>query len=114
MMYLDTDHSGLNKFSGEDDPNFKIVGSVVEKMVCEASVLELREPLKDVSANVVWLLPRVANNFFTGRTETLTKIMNAIDNSRRMQQQHRFIITGMGGQGKSEICVQIANKLRQE
>lgn len=83
-------------------------------MVCEASVLGLRGPLKDVSANVLWLVPRVVINLFTGRTETPTKIMNAIDNSRRMQQQHRFINTGMGGQGKSEICLQIANKLRQE
>ncbi|MCJ1346929.1 hypothetical protein MMC31_005149, partial [Peltigera leucophlebia] len=31
----DTDHSGLNKFSGADDPNFKVVRSVIENMVWE-------------------------------------------------------------------------------
>ena len=34
-MYLNTDHSGLNKFSQADDPNFKDVSSVIEKMVRE-------------------------------------------------------------------------------
>lgn len=54
------------------------------------------------------------NNLFTGQTEIIAKIINAISNSRQKTQQHRFIIAGVGGQGKSEICLQIANKLRQE
>ena len=81
---------------------------------CSASLPELSGPPKDISANKFWLVPRIVNNLFTGRTEIIAKIMNAISNSRHMTQQHRFIIGGMGGQGKSEICLQIANKLRQE
>ena len=81
---------------------------------CSAFLPGLRGSSKDTSANVFWLVPRIVNNLFTGRTETLTKIMNAIKNSRCIPLQHRFIITGMGGQGKSEVCLQIANKIRQE
>lgn len=33
MEYLITDHSGLNKFSGVDDPNFKLVRNAVVGMV---------------------------------------------------------------------------------
>ena len=33
MMYLIKDHSGLNKFSGVDDPNFKLVRDAVVGMV---------------------------------------------------------------------------------
>lgn len=44
----------------------------------------------------------------------LTKIINAIHDSRCIPKKHWFIITGMGGQGKSEVCLQIANKIRQE
>ena len=112
MIYLDTDHSGLNKFSGVDDPNFKIVSSVIEKMVRETTLPG--EPPKDVSANVFWLVPRIVNSLFTGRTGILNKIMDAISRGRRTPQQHRYIIMGLGGQGKSEICLQIANKVRQE
>lgn len=113
-MYLDSDHSGLNKFSGLDDPNFKTVSSVIEKMVRETALPRLCGPSKDISANVFWLIPRIVNDLFTGRTGILNNIVNAISSSRRTQQQHRYIITGMGGQGKSEICLQIANKVRQE
>jgi len=35
-MYLLADHSGLNKFAGEDDPNFKAVCGVIESMVRDA------------------------------------------------------------------------------
>jgi hypothetical protein len=33
MIPLDTDHSGLNKFSGEDDENFKRVLPEIRRMV---------------------------------------------------------------------------------
>lgn len=33
MMFLLTDHSGLNKFWGHDDPNFKNVRDVIIDMV---------------------------------------------------------------------------------
>ncbi|KAI4212329.1 MAG: hypothetical protein LQ351_004899 [Letrouitia transgressa] len=36
MMYLLTDHSGLNKFSGHDDPNFRSVCAVIEVMAKDA------------------------------------------------------------------------------
>lgn len=57
MMYLDTDHSGLNKFFGENDPNFKIVSSVIEKMVRETAL-----PGVSGSANMFWLVPRVVDS----------------------------------------------------
>jgi hypothetical protein len=33
MIPLDTDHSGLNKFSGEDDINFKRVLREIQRML---------------------------------------------------------------------------------
>jgi hypothetical protein len=33
MISLETDHSGLNKFSGKDDENFKLVLSEIRRMV---------------------------------------------------------------------------------
>ena len=35
-MYLDTDHSGLNKFSGPDDENFLLVWREIDRMVKNA------------------------------------------------------------------------------
>jgi hypothetical protein len=33
MIPLDTDHSGLNKFSGKDDENFELVLPEIRRMV---------------------------------------------------------------------------------
>ncbi len=114
MMYFDTDHSGLNKFSGVDDPSFKLVRSVIERMVQETSSPRLCDVFREASGNAHWLVPRVVNTFFTGRTEILNKIVNVIHNRKHVQQQHRFVITGMGGQCKSELCLHIANRVRNE
>lgn len=35
-MFLNTDHSGLNKFSGPNDENFLLVGPEIVRMVEEA------------------------------------------------------------------------------
>ena len=67
--------------------------------------------------NVHWLVPRTVNNNFTGRTEVLAKIMDAIQSDHctaDAKQQQRFVITGMGGQGKSEVCLKTADMVRQE
>lgn len=33
MISLDTDHSGLNKFSGENDENFRLILPEIQRMV---------------------------------------------------------------------------------
>lgn len=42
MIYLLTDHSGLNKFSRDEDPNFRSVCAKVEKVAKEASSIVQR------------------------------------------------------------------------
>lgn len=70
----------------------------------------------EASINVHWLVPRTVNSLFTGRAEVLDKIQNAIRSNHMTtgpKKQQRYIITGMGGQGKSEICLKIADMLRE-
>lgn len=61
-------------------------------------------------------MPRTTNDLFTGRTELLLKIQKALrnDSTSATETQKRFVITGLGGQGKSEICLQVANMMREE
>ncbi len=64
----------------------------------EASSPGLCDFFAEASGNSHWYVPRVVNNLFIGRTQILTKIVNVIHKSRKgAQQQHRFVITGMGG-----------------
>lgn len=62
------------------------------------------------------MVPRTTNTLFTGRGELLLRIQKVIRCSQTASpdKQKRFIITGLGGQGKSEICLQVANQMREE
>jgi hypothetical protein len=65
-----------------------------------------------------WMVTRHANPLFTGRKDILQEldgiVRDAVKNpsnpSNRMQCC--IVLSGMGGQGKSEICLQLAHSLR--
>jgi hypothetical protein len=65
---------------------------------------------------VYWSVPRNINNLFTGRGELLLRIQKSIhcDRTSSPDKQKRFVITGLGGQGKSEICLKVASQMRAE
>lgn len=62
------------------------------------------------------MIPRAINSLFTGRSDLLYRIQRALqsESMSAAQMQSRFVITGLGGQGKSEICLQIASLLKQK
>lgn len=70
----------------------------------------------EVAGNKHWIVPRGVNKLFTGRSEIIDRIKGALqdDSSQHAKKQKVFVITGLGGMGKTEICLQIANILREE
>ncbi|KAH8674828.1 hypothetical protein BGZ60DRAFT_279597 [Tricladium varicosporioides] len=71
---------------------------------------------KTSDLNIHWVVPRPVNDLFTGRSELLLRIEKAIycDPTSSPDKQKRFVITGMGGQGKSEICLKVASQMRKQ
>ena len=69
-----------------------------------------------LTGNVHWIVPRTVNNLFTGRSELLEKIKTALvgNKTQHAEVQKRFVITGLGGQGKSEVCLKAASLMRNE
>jgi hypothetical protein len=63
---------------------------------------------------VHWMVARPTNSFFTGQEDVLEEmegiVLDAVETPT--QTQCRIVISGMDGQGKSEICVQLAYRLR--
>ena len=60
-------------------------------------------------------MPRPVNNLFTGRTELLFRIKEALSmNNMSADERNIFVITGLGGQGKSETCLKVATMMRKE
>lgn len=68
------------------------------------------------AGNVHWIVRRTLNSVFTGRTELLDRIQSIlrVDKASDTEEQKRFVITGLGGQGKSEICLKIATLMREK
>jgi hypothetical protein len=65
------------------------------------------------SKNKHWCVPRSVNTLFTGRTDILQRIESDLTTTTDLGQQRRFVITGIGGQGKSEICLKVADLVRE-
>ncbi|RDW70985.1 putative kinesin light chain 1 protein [Coleophoma cylindrospora] len=120
-MFLETDHSGLNKFSGDDDENYTLVLSEIQRMVKDgpSRIIEryrVKGAKSNSHGNRHWRVPRVVNELFTGRDELLGRIQKALryDDNSFAKKQKRFVITGLGGQGKSEICLKVASLMQEE
>ncbi|KAF1364158.1 TPR-like protein [Lizonia empirigonia] len=118
LMYMDADHSGLNKFSSIDDRNFMLLLPELQRMVKDsASVVADRHRSKDASpaGNVHWMVPRAVNSLFTGRSEVVERMQSALrNNGPDVTKQTRVVITGIGGMGKSEVCLKVAELVRED
>ena len=66
--------------------------------------------------NVHFYVPRPPNSLFTGRYEELHRIKLLLTHSKSEQVDSPkiLVITGLGGQGKSEICIKLAHEMREE
>lgn len=67
------------------------------------------------STHTHWLVPRSANPVFTGRTDLLQELDDLIHGELKTQsgaKPCRVVVSGIGGQGKSELSLQLALRLR--
>lgn len=62
--------------------------------------------------NKHWLVSRSTNPYFTGRRGIINKIVKRLTSEDAANEQLRLVLTGMGGEGKSEICLHVANIVR--
>ncbi|PNS21671.1 hypothetical protein CAC42_1525 [Sphaceloma murrayae] len=72
-------------------------------------------PRQNRSTNVHWMVDRPVNTLFTGRNGLLERIMHTFREELDKTQPEtpcRVVIHGMGGQGKSELCLRAVNNLR--
>ncbi|ERF73592.1 hypothetical protein EPUS_00845 [Endocarpon pusillum Z07020] len=65
--------------------------------------------------NEHWIVPRGSSTHFTGRAIVIEEVQERLCNPAREleSKQRRFVIVGMGGIGKSEICLKVAENIRE-
>ena len=69
----------------------------------------------DLLSNLIWSVPRTSSPLFTGRETELETLGSHIDKAISdlpLQEQLRMVITGIGGQGKSDTCLRLAEQFR--
>ncbi|KAG9239765.1 P-loop containing nucleoside triphosphate hydrolase protein [Amylocarpus encephaloides] len=110
MIPLDTDHSGLNKFSGEDDVNFKRVLPEIRRMV-EGGGLIVTERYRAIGErSPKSTVPISRDNKFVDRQD----VFKALDIQFSHSDCHnRAVLTGLGGVGKSQIAIEHSYRLRE-
>jgi Mrp family chromosome partitioning ATPase len=69
----------------------------------------------DAKINVYWMIPQPVNSLFVGRNELISEICHALRHENpELNQRKIYVLTGDGGQGKSEICLQVASLMQNE
>ncbi|KAL8841970.1 MAG: hypothetical protein Q9176_002907 [Flavoplaca citrina] len=90
----------------------------------ESSTSQARDPtdttglhrLNLETGHVHWTVYRSRNSLFTGRDDILRNLeatVRDVVKGSPSPDQCTIVISGMGGQGKSEICLQLAYRVRQ-
>jgi hypothetical protein len=68
------------------------------------------------AGNQYWLVPRRSNTLFTGQRELRAKLKDQLlPSAVRFHEQDKskvFVLHGIGGVGKSEICIKFAEEHR--
>lgn len=117
MVYLHTDYSGLNKFSGDDDPNFRLVVSFVGAMAGEASSIvhqnyegrsgksdDSKADVADIKrqglrrAKAIGVMPFPKDEDFVGREDSINLISETFTRSMSASVL-RLALVGLGGIG---------------
>jgi len=66
------------------------------------------------SRNKHYELPRHVSPKFTGRKEISQKLKEGCLSTRDQKTQRRVVLYGMGGSGKTQICLKFAQDYRDQ
>ncbi|TKA72754.1 hypothetical protein B0A49_04593 [Cryomyces minteri] len=97
----------------------ELLGVISKQGVEELEPAKKLKPVKELepaTSNVHWLMPRNVNTFFTGRKDLREELkQKLLPTSVQCPEamQRRFILIGIGGAGKSEVCLKFAEDNRE-
>ncbi|TGJ83479.1 hypothetical protein E0Z10_g5315 [Xylaria hypoxylon] len=117
-IYMNTGHSGLNKFDGADDENYMRLLPEIQRMVKDASSAMASMQSTTVSTGSTiqkrryWVVPFGRNKQFVGRKSILEDLLARIPPSVEENNCQRTAIEGLGGVGKTQIALEAAFQVR--
>ncbi|KIW35358.1 uncharacterized protein PV07_02057 [Cladophialophora immunda] len=109
---VDADHSAMCKFETEDDDTFEKIYKRIRRMRDSPRYTTMHDL---VSNNSYFLVPHLLSTFFTGREDELRSLSAAFAGRHPLQGHHqrRFVLFGLGGSGKTQICLSYVQSHRE-
>ncbi|KAI9808253.1 MAG: hypothetical protein M1825_004710 [Sarcosagium campestre] len=109
---VDADHSAMCKFETEADDTFEKVYKRVKRMKNTPRSVANEQ---SVSNNKHFEVPYLLSPVFTGRDDVLERLTTSFTAKRSAQNRHqqRFVLFGLGGSGKTQICLRYIQEHRE-
>ncbi|EPE30856.1 alpha/beta-Hydrolase [Glarea lozoyensis ATCC 20868] len=100
------DHRDMCRFSSTDNPAYKTAVRTIQRL--------RRGNADEEITNQVFLVPQALSKDFTGRNDIRTLVTAGLidQNYQKKKEQKRLVLWGLGGSGKTQICLKIANDYR--
>ncbi|RDW64991.1 hypothetical protein BP6252_10642 [Coleophoma cylindrospora] len=99
-------------------PYAAAVAAIYAKKLLQQINPKPTQRMEAIKKNQHWMVSRIVNPAFTGQNSILKLLQKELCSSSVDQQkphrQKRFIIYGIGGSGKSEVCLKFANDNREK
>jgi len=98
----DKNHRGMCRFASSKDKTYKNFIRSVKQIMKGNEVKELK--------NEFYMVPHTANANFTGRNDIRQQLSDSlvVDRHMRANIQQRFVLYGLGGSGKTQVCLKFA------
>jgi hypothetical protein len=107
---VDATHRDMCRFSSNEDMTYKTAVRCIKK-ICMGSVtmnIEVK--------NEFYIVPHTVNAYFTGRNDIRQRLSDSLigDGYGSSRAQQRFVLYGLGGSGKTQMCLKFAQDHRQK
>ncbi|KAG4442234.1 hypothetical protein IFR05_002283 [Cadophora sp. M221] len=99
-------HRGMCQFASPEDVTYKAALNSIKRFYESGGLADV--------ASKHYMIPHSANPHFTGRANIRQQLGDCLVFSRKEETQQRFLLYGIGGSGKTQICLKFAQEHRKK
>lgn len=102
---VDATHRDMCRFDSPKNKTYKATVRSIKRIIQGPNSVEVK--------NEYFLVPHTVSQHFTGRHEMLQVLKDKLIPNRIVKDQQRFVLYGLGGSGKTQMSLKLAQD-RQE
>jgi hypothetical protein len=105
---VNADHREMCRFVSDNDETYKTFVRSVKLILKGGSEKEIK--------NEYYIVPNDVSPHFTGRNDMRQNLCDSLitDRHMRVKRQERFVLYGLGGSGKTQVCLKFAQDNRMQ